>query len=124
MATPFHRQTPSPARDERRAVVQPGSPGRAGSIRDCYSDQRRVENERQTALAKAEAAKANEGAELAKADAAQANASAETTRESNLKLQIALKKNVLNAFSLKKKSRRGFCQTQSGERYNQANKVC
>lgn len=98
---------------------------RAGSIRDFYSDQRRVENERQTALAKAEAAEANEGAELAKADAAQANASVETTRQSNLKLQIALEKERAERLQLEEKvAPRSLSDTQRGALQNQANKVC
>lgn len=112
---------------------------RAGSIRDFYSDQRRIENERQTALAKAEAAeanegaelakaqaaKANEGAELAKADAAQANASVETTRESNLKLQIALEKERVERLRLEEKvAPRSLSDTERGAMQNQANKVC
>lgn len=98
---------------------------RAGSIRDFYSDQRRIENERQTALAKAEAAEANEGAELAKADAAHANASAETTRQSNLKLQIALEKERAERLQLEEKvAPRNLSDTERGAMQNQANKVC
>lgn len=112
---------------------------RAGSIRDFYSDQRRVENERQTALAKAEAAeanegaelakadaaKANEGAELAKADAAQANASAETTRQSNLKLQIALENERVERLQLEEKvAPRSLSDTGRRAMQNQANKAC
>lgn len=98
---------------------------RAGSIRDFYSDQRRAENERQTALAKAEAAQANEGAERAKADAAQANTSAETTRQSNLKLQIALEKERVERFQLEEKvAPRSLSDTERGAMQNQANKVC
>ncbi|VVD27445.1 hypothetical protein [Paraburkholderia dioscoreae] len=98
---------------------------RAGSIRDFYSDQRRVENERQTAFAKAEAAEANEGAEVAKADAAQANASAETTRQSNLKLQIALEKERAERLQLEEKvAPRSLSDTERGAMQNQANKVC
>ncbi|WP_175805909.1 hypothetical protein [Burkholderia ambifaria] len=76
---------------------------RAGSIRDYYSDARRVENERQTEIAKTQAADANKGAERAKADAAKANESAEATRQENLKLQIALEKERADRLQLEDK---------------------
>lgn len=98
---------------------------RAGSIRDFYSDQRRVENERQTALAKEEAAEANKGAELAKADAAQANASAEITRQSNLKLQIALEQERVERLQLEEKvAPRRLSDAEREAMQNQAKKVC
>lgn len=98
---------------------------RAGSIRDFYSDQRRVENERQTAFAKEEAAEANRGAELAKANAAQANASVEATRQSNLKLQIALEHERAERLELEEKvAPRSLSDAERAAMQNQANGVC
>lgn len=98
---------------------------RSASIRDFYSDQRRIENERQTALAQADAATANEGAAVAKADAAQANVTAEATRQNNLQLQISLEKERTERLQLEEKvAPRNLSDTDRGTMQAQANRVC